>query len=103
MDVLTVGEIKRRGMTFIEADCGWLTRKLLTVAEKGLRYGPVRAAQSNQPAVLMLSEGGYQALCQPGEQELPGMTALQWLVSQPPRGHRTKGQIDQRPREVLAW
>lgn len=88
MNVLTVAEIKRRGMAAIE---------------EGLRSGPVHIIKRNQPAAVVLSESDYQILCQPAKAAWPGMTALQWLVSQPPRGRRTKAQIDQRLREDRAW
>jgi len=88
MNILTVAEIKRRGMAAIE---------------EGLRKGPVHIVKRNQPAAVVLSEGDYRALCQRVEAEVQGTTALQWLASQPPRAQRTKAEIDQRLREDRAW
>lgn len=87
-NTLTAAELKRRGMAAIE---------------EGLRKGPVHIIKRNQPAAVVLSEADYRALSQPGKAEVQGMTALQWLVSQPPRSGRTKAEIDQRLGEDRAW
>ena len=88
MNLLTVAEIKRRGMAAIE---------------EGLRRGPVNIVKRNQPAAVVLSEDDYRALCQPQSLPQGGMTALQWLAAQPPKGRRTKAEIDRRLREDRAW
>lgn len=88
MNLLTVAEIKRRGMAAIE---------------EGLRKGPVHIVKRNKPAAVVLSEEDYRALCQPRSPQQGGMTALQWLASQPPSGRRTKAEIDRRLREDRAW
>lgn len=88
MNLITVAEIKRRGMAAIE---------------EGLRLGPVHIVKRNQPSAVVLSEADYQALV--GAQQAPqtGMTALQWLASHKPKARRTKAQIDARLREDRAW
>jgi hypothetical protein len=88
MNLITVAEIKRRGMAAIE---------------DGLRKGPVHIVKRNQPAAVVLSEDDYRALCQPRSSQQGGMTALQWLAAQPPTGRRTKAEIDQRLRDDRAW
>jgi prevent-host-death family protein len=88
MNLLTVAELKRRGMAAIE---------------EGLRKGPVHIVKRNQPAAVVLSEDDYRALCQPQSPQEGGVTALQWLAVHPPTGRRTKAEIDQRLREERAW
>jgi hypothetical protein len=88
MNLLTVAEIKRRGMAAIE---------------EGLRKGPVHLVKRNRPAAVVLSEHDYLALCEPKHPAPKGMTALQWLASLPSKGRLTKAQIDGRLREDRAW
>ena len=88
MNLLTVAEIKRRGMAAIE---------------EGLRKGPVHIVKRNQPAAVVLSEGDYLALCQRQQPTPGGLTALQWLAAQAPKARRTKAEIDRRLREDRAW
>ena len=82
MNTLTVAELKRRGMAAIE---------------DGLRRGPVHIVKRNKPAAVVLSEEEYQRLAH-GKVVAPnGMTAVQWLLSQPAAGtsgKRSKTQID---------
>jgi len=79
MNTLTVAEIKRRGMAAIE---------------EGLRRGPVHIVKRNRPAAVVLSEDDYQRLAQ-GKAAAPiGLTAMQWLLSQPAAGKRSKARID---------
>jgi hypothetical protein len=80
MNILTVAELKRRGMAAIE---------------DGLRRGPVHIVKRKRPAAVVLSEDDYQRLkrdrvATPGG----GLTAMQWLLSQPATGKRTKARID---------
>lgn len=88
MNLITVAEIKRRGMAAIE---------------EGLRMGPVHIVKRNQPAAVVLSEDDYRALCQPQSRLQGGMTALQWLAALSPKGRRTKAEIDRRLREDRSW
>jgi prevent-host-death family protein len=79
MNTLTVAELKRRGMAAIE---------------EGLRRGPVHIVKRNRPAAVVLSEDDYQRLVQ-GKAAAPGgVTAMQWLLSQPAAGKRSKARID---------
>ena len=79
MNTLTVAELKRRGMAAIE---------------DGLRRGPVHIVKRNRPAAVVLSEDDYQRLAH-GKAAAPnGLTAMQWLLSQPPAGKRSKAKID---------
>ena len=79
MNTLTVAELKRRGMAAIE---------------DGLRRGPVHIVKRNRPAAVVLSEDDYQRLAQ-GKAAAPiGLTAMQWLLSQPAAGKRSKARID---------
>ncbi len=79
-NTLTVAEIKRRGMAAIE---------------DGLRRGPVHIVKRNKLAAVVLSEEEYQRLAQGrAPRGADGLTALQWLLAQPPAGARTKEDID---------
>jgi len=79
MNTLTVAELKRRGMAAIE---------------DGLRHGPVHIVKRNKPAAVVISEDEYLRLAH-GKVSMPGgVTAVQWLLSQPPAGKRSKAQID---------
>jgi hypothetical protein len=78
MNTLTVAELKRRGMAAIE---------------DGLRRGPVHIVKRNRAAAVVLSEDDYQRLAHDkvGATGGPsGLTAIQWLLSQPVTGKRTK-------------
>lgn len=87
-NIVTVGEIKRRGMAAIE---------------EGLRHGPVRIVKRNKSAAVVLSEEEYLRLT--GEQPVgrPRVTALQWLLSQPAAGKREKAEIDAELTQERAW
>ncbi|MCC6209356.1 MAG: type II toxin-antitoxin system prevent-host-death family antitoxin [Gammaproteobacteria bacterium] len=87
-NTVTVAEIKRRGMAAIE---------------EGLRHGPVRIVKRNKPAAVVLSEEEYQRLIGGQPQARPGMTALQWLLSQPAGGTRDKAQIDATLAQERGW
>jgi len=87
-NTLTVAEIKRRGMAAIE---------------EGLRRGPVHIVKRNKPAAVVLTEDEYQRLAH-GRAVLPvGMTAMQWLLTQPASGTRTKAQIDSDLKAERNW
>jgi hypothetical protein len=79
MNVLTVAELKRRGMAAIE---------------DGLLHGPVHIVKRNRPAAVVLSEEDYQLLLLKHTHVPTGLTAMQWLISQPSTGKRTKAKID---------
>jgi hypothetical protein len=79
MNVLTVAELKRRGMAAIE---------------DGLLRGPVHIVKRNRPAAVVLSEEEYQRLLGGPAGASNGLTAMQWLLSQTSTGKRTKAKID---------
>ena len=79
MNSLTVAELKRRGMAAIE---------------DGLRHGPLHIVKRNKPAAVVISEDEYQRLAHGRVNNPGGMTAMQWLLSQPVSGKRGKAQID---------
>jgi len=87
-NTVTVAEIKRRGMAAID---------------EGLRRGPVRIIKRNKSAAVVLSEEEYQRLVGEQPQAGSGMTALQWLLTQPPAGSREKAEIDARLAEERDW
>lgn len=79
MNTLTVAELKRRGMAAIE---------------DGLRHGPVHIVKRNKPAAVVISEETYQRLIHGRMVNPTGITAVQWLLSQPAIGKRSKARID---------
>lgn len=78
MNILTVAEIKRRGMAAIE---------------ESLRLGPVHIVKRNKPAAVVISEDEFQRLTY-GAMAPDGLTAAQWLLAQPSLGRRDKAEID---------
>ena len=87
-NVLTVAEIKRRGMAAIE---------------EGLQHGPVHILKRNKLAAVVLSEEDYQRLAHGRVATADGMTAVQWLLAQPVAGKRSKAQLDADLKAVRAW
>jgi len=88
MNTLTAAELKRRGMAAIE---------------DGLRRGPLHLVKRNRPAAVVISEDEYLRLAR-GKLGAPaGVTAVQWLLSQPPTGKRSKAQIDASLKSVRDW
>jgi hypothetical protein len=88
-NTVSVAEIKRRGMSAIA---------------EGLRRGPVHIVKRNKMAAVVLSEDDYQRLISQNKSASPpGMTAIQWLLSQPPTGRRNKSQIDADLQAERAW
>jgi PHD/YefM family antitoxin component YafN of YafNO toxin-antitoxin module len=78
-NTVTTSEIKRRGMAAIE---------------EGLSRGPLHILKRNRPAAVVLSEDEYQRLVN-GRMTAPvGVSAVQWLLSQPATGTRSKAEID---------
>lgn len=89
MNSLTVAELKRRGMAAIE---------------DGLRYGPLHIVKRNRPAAVVLSEEEYQRLAQGMTAPVVGMSAMQWLLSQPSTGNQDKAALDEALRaERASW
>jgi hypothetical protein len=87
-NTLSIAEIKRRGMAAIE---------------DGLRHGPVHIVKRNKLAAVVLSEDDYERLTY-GKVKAPGvMTAVQWLLTQPVAGKRTKAQIDANLKAERNW
>jgi len=84
MNSLTAAELKRRGMAAIE---------------DGLRHGPVHLMKHNKPSAVVLSEEDYARLAQGKAGTAVGMTAVQWLLSQPTNGTRRKAQLDKALRQ----
>lgn len=87
-NTLTTAELKRRGMAAIE---------------EGLRHGPVHLMKRNQPTAVVLSEAEYQRLLSRAEPDLPGMTAVQWLLNQPSTGTRERIEIDRSLQQERDW
>ncbi|MFA5632210.1 MAG: type II toxin-antitoxin system prevent-host-death family antitoxin [Porticoccaceae bacterium] len=87
-NILTVAEIKRRGMAAIE---------------EGLRRGPVHIVKRNKPAAVVLTEEDYQRLTGGKAPTAPGLTAMQWLLAQPATGTRGKAEIDAALAEERNW
>lgn len=87
-NVLTVAELKRRGMAAIE---------------EGLQRGPLRILKRNRLAAVVLSEDEYRRLT--GEQSgaVPGLSAVQWLLTQPATGERSKADLDARLAGERDW
>lgn len=78
-NTVTTSEIKRRGMAAIE---------------EGLSRGPLHILKRNRPAAVVLSEEAYQRLLLGRAPTPAGMSAMQWLLSQPTTGTRGKAEID---------
>ncbi len=87
-NIVTVGELKRRGMAAIE---------------EALRRGPVRIVKRNKSAAVVLSEEEYLRLTGERPPDRPRVTALQWLLSQPAAGALDKAAIDSELAQERAW
>lgn len=87
-NILTVAEIKRRGMAAIE---------------EGLLQGPVHILKRNKPAAVVLSETDYQRLIGSRHDAIGGLTALQWLLAHPPAVGRSKADVDAELDRERAW
>lgn len=85
---LTISEIKRRGMAAIN---------------DRLRLGPAHIMKRNKQAAVILSEAQYQQLLGRDATQMPGMTAMQWLIAQSPVGQRSKAAIDADLQSERAW
>jgi PHD/YefM family antitoxin component YafN of YafNO toxin-antitoxin module len=78
-NILTAAELKRRGMAAIE---------------DRLTNGPVHIVKRNKPAAVVISEAEYRRLAGQQSDSVPGMSAVQWLLSRPAAGKRSKEDID---------
>ena len=87
-NTITISEIKRRGMAAID-DC--------------LRFGPAHIIKRNKMTAVVLSQGEYQRLTKRQSSNLPGMTAVQWLLAQPSVGQRSKASIDTQLKTERSW
>lgn len=88
MNILTVAELKRRGMAAIE---------------DGLRRGPLHIVKRNRAAAVVLSETDYQRLAHGKTVPQKGLNAVQWLLSQPATGRRGKAKIDASLKAERDW
>jgi hypothetical protein len=90
MNILTAAELKRRGMAAIE---------------ERLRRGPVHLVKRNKAAAVVLTEEQYEKLSQ-GRlgAAVSGMSAIQWLLSQPMTGTKSRRRLDRELRaEREGW
>lgn len=88
MNTLAATELNRRGMAAIE---------------EGLRRGPVHIVKRNRTAAVVLSEDDYLRLVRGGTEASSGLTAVQWLLSLPATGKRSKTNIDAKLNAVRGW
>ena len=75
----------------------------MAAVEEGLRCGPVHVMKRNKPAAVILSEAEYQKLVHGRISPSGGVTAVQWLPSQPAAGKYSKAQIDAALKAVREW
>lgn len=87
-NTLTAAMLKRRGMAAIE---------------EGLRRGPIRITKHNRSAAVVISADDYQRLTGDKRAAPPGLTALQWLLTQPAMGTRSKQEIDEALAAERIW
>lgn len=78
-NIVTIAEMKRRGMAAIE---------------EGLSRGPLHILKRNKPAAVVLSEEDYQRLVQGRSSPPEGLSAVQWLLRFPGPGKLGKATID---------
>ena len=87
-NLVTAAELKHRGMVAIE---------------QGLRSGPVHIVKRNKLAAVVLSEPEYARLTGVKGPGVPGLSALQWLLSQSGAGRRSKAQVDAALKAERNW
>lgn len=87
-NILTIAELKRRGMAAIE---------------DGLKHGPVRILKRNRPAAVVVSAEEYERLSGRHGAAVPGMTAMEWLLAHPMKGALSKREIDSRLHDDRNW
>jgi len=90
VNTLTAAELKRRGMAAIE---------------ERLRRGPVHLVKRNKAAAVVLTEEQNEQLAQGRRDvDVPGMSAIQWLLSQPVIGTKSRRRLDRELRaERESW
>jgi hypothetical protein len=88
LNVLTIAEIKRRGIAAIE---------------DGLRKGPLHILKRNRAAAVVLSEADYQRLIAGQAAPATGRSAVDWLLAQPASGARTQDAIDRDLHDERDW
>jgi prevent-host-death family protein len=89
MNVITIAEIKRRGMSAVE---------------EALAHGPVHLMKRNRPAAVLLSEEAYERLRAAAETsgKVHGSAALEWFLSEQPAGTLDEQGLEDRVAEVRA-
>ena len=78
-NIITVAEIKRRGMAAIE---------------EGLEHGPLHIVKRNRPAAVVLSEQEFARLSRAQTHQPKGLSAVQWLLAHAGEGERDKTEVD---------
>jgi len=78
-NIVSAMEVKRRGLVAIE---------------EALRHGPVHLVKRNKATAVVLSADDYRRLTGMPSARVPGLSALQWLLTQPSLGTRSKADID---------
>lgn len=79
MNSLSAAELKRRGMAAVE---------------EALKRGPIHLMKRNRRAAVVLSEADYEQLTERRGGKAVGLSAIQWLLSSPSRGRKSKVQLD---------
>ena len=80
-----------------------LKRRCMSAIDEGLQRGPLHIRKRNKMAAEALSQDDYRRLTNQKLSMPPGMTAMQWLLAQPPLGKRSKSQIDAHLQAERAW
>ena len=88
LNTLTISEIKRRDMSAVD---------------DSLRLGPIHIVKRNKVKAVILSETQYLNLTKKAATEAPGMSAMEWLIALPARGHRSKSSIDSGLQNERTW
>lgn len=78
MNTITIAEIKRGGMTALDAV---------------LCNGPAYLMKRNRPAAVVLTQGAYDALIQKSQSaaDAQAITGIDWLLQQPFRDQAVQG------------
>jgi len=69
-------------------------RRLGDVLNSAVSEGPQVVTRDGSDVVVIISVEDYQRLLQKEGALIPGMTAMQWLISHPSSGQRSKAAID---------
>lgn len=78
-------------------------RRGMAAIEESLRRGPVHIVKHNKLALSYCPKRIISASLEASRRPCPGMTALQWLLSQPDIGTRDKADIDITLGEERDW